>query len=1084
MRPGPLLAPVLALWALLLPGGGGATGGDAPTRIVPGRAVTAEISAGESHRYRLEAGGAGYLRAVVEQRDTDLVLELTGGGRPLNVDSPSGRRGRESALVAVEGPGAWTITVRAVAGGGAGRYRLEVEELPLEEGPPPAWLEAERAWTEASAAYLAGAAGEREEAADRLAAALPTFRRQADPRRAAEALVLLADLRQAAGQPDPAHQLLEQALPLWRAAGDPHGEARTLGASGYAAWRAGRVDEALGRYRRALALYQELGDPYGEAQTLNNMGHAHLYRGEARQARELFLQALEACRGAAAPHLEASLLNNLGGVHQVLGELVDALPCFERARALHRGLAQRLQEARALSNLGSIHRALGDYSRALEAYLEARELFVRLGDAGGEATALNSMGAAYLALGETERARGHFQQALPLRRAAGDGRGEAATLHNLGRVYQALGDPEAARGFFTQALALRRELDDPRGEATTLDHLGALQLATGHLVEAVSSFHHALELRRQVGDRGREARTLRQLGEAHTAAGRPEEARVLLAEALTLLGGPGTEMEQVATLHARARTSRALGRLPQAADHLEAALELLETGSPSLPDPDLEASFFAYHRPVYELAIEVAMERHRSDPAAGHHARALELSEQARGRGLLALLAEAGVEIHRGVDPELLARRRALAAALAGKAAARRRLQERPEAEEELARIEADLLDRLARLEAVEGEIRRQSPAYDEISRPRPPTAAELQRLVGGETLLLEYSLGEERSFLWAVSGDAVTAYELPPRRRVEEACRRLHAAWSHLDAGGTAVRGAAAELAGILLGPVAHRLQRQRLAVVPDGALHYLPFAALPRPGEAESGGGEPLLLHHEVVHLPSASVLALLRRERGKDRPPAGSLAVLADPAFAPAGPTSTITWPPLPWSRREAEAIAALAPAGTSLLALGPRASRELATSGRLAGFRLLHFATHGLLDSQHPRLSGLALATVDDEGRPREGFLGLQDVYNLHLRADLVVLSGCRTALGREIRGEGLVGLARGFLSAGASRVVASLWPVQDRATAELMTAFYRSLLRQGRSPAAALRSAQLEIRRELRWRDPYFWAGFLLVGEWR
>lgn len=152
--------------------------------------------------------------------------------------------------------------------------------------------------------------------------------------------------------------------------------------------------------------------------------------------------------------------------------------------------------------------------------------------------------------------------------------------------------------------------------------------------------------------------------------------------------------------------------------------------------------------------------------------------------------------------------------------------------------------------------------------------------------------------------------------------------------------------------------------------------------------------------------------------------------------------------------------------------------------MSRYRVLHFATHGLLNSQHPELSGIVLSLVDERGRPQDGFLRLHEIYNLKLGADLVVLSACQTALGKEIKGEGLVGLTRGFMYAGAPRVVSSLWNVDDRATAELMKRFYEAMFIQGMPPAAALRAAQTSLRREKGWAAPYYWAGFTLQGEWR
>ena len=318
-----------------------------------------------------------------------------------------------------------------------------------------------------------------------------------------------------------------------------------------------------------------------------------------------------------------------------------------------------------------------------------------------------------------------------------------------------------------------------------------------------------------------------------------------------------------------------------------------------------------------------------------------------------------------------------------------------------------------------------------------------------------------------------------------------------------------------MLLGPVAHDLADRRLAVVADGALHYIPFDALPEPAAGAGRGRQdaaavPLLRRHEVIELPSASVLAAARREAAQRQPPPRLAILLADPVFdredprlAPAAATPAPGGSPdgagaagdalpegrarlgrLRFSGREAQAIAALAPPGAVTAELGFAATRDLALSGRLRDYRYVHLATHGRFDAGRPELSGLLLSRFDAAGRPLQGFVGLRDVYDLDLAADLVVLSGCQTALGKEIRGEGLVGLTRGFLYAGALRVVASLWWIDDRATAELMARFYRGLWREGLRPAAALRQARLALAAERRYRDPFYWGALVLQGDWR
>jgi CHAT domain-containing protein len=283
-----------------------------------------------------------------------------------------------------------------------------------------------------------------------------------------------------------------------------------------------------------------------------------------------------------------------------------------------------------------------------------------------------------------------------------------------------------------------------------------------------------------------------------------------------------------------------------------------------------------------------------------------------------------------------------------------------------------------------------------------------------------------------------------------------------------------------------------KRILVVADGALQYVPFAALPVPG----AGSEPvpMVVEHEIVSLPSASILAVLRRETRGRKPPAKAVAVLADPVFeaddprlgAATGspdPSGHPGFPRLAATRHEADAIVATASEGTTWRAVGFEASRAAAMSPELGQYRIVHFATHGVVDNENPGLSAVIFSMYDARGRAQDGFLRLRDIYGLRLPAELVVLSACNTALGRQVRGEGLVGIVRGFMYAGARRVVASLWKVDDDATGEMMGRFYREMLLNGRSPAAALREAQLAMWRQKRWRPPFYWAAFVLQGEW-
>jgi CHAT domain-containing protein len=342
------------------------------------------------------------------------------------------------------------------------------------------------------------------------------------------------------------------------------------------------------------------------------------------------------------------------------------------------------------------------------------------------------------------------------------------------------------------------------------------------------------------------------------------------------------------------------------------------------------------------------------------------------------------------------------------------------------------------------------------------------------------------------VARDSLTSFDLPGRSKIESEVLRLRERL--YEGAGAAEAGA---LSGMLLPAGLEPLGRKRLLIVPDGVLHLVPFAALCDPGQPEGGCRAPLVLHHEVVHLPSASVLGRMRRRQASRRPAPGLIGVLADPVFERSDPRLVErTGEPHPWerepesglgierlgrlgfTRKEADQILQLFPAEERFSALGFSASRETALSPAFLRNRILHIATHNLVLA-HPDLSGLVLSRYDERGRPVDSFLGVQEIYGLELSADLVVLSACGTGLGREVRGEGVVGLARAFLHSGAQRVVVSLWNVRERDTSELMTRFYREL-RGGLPAAAALRSAQASMMSD--GYRPRSWAGFVLHGE--
>ena len=870
--------------------------------------------------------------------------------------------------------------------------------------------------------------------------------------------------------------------------GQPLEELADRGARLLAAGGAQAAREAAELFGCAAAEFRRRGEPAGEAESLYGRGVASGQVDDRQAAAEAYRLALALYRSLGDRRGEASACNNLGLLAFEEGDVAGAFLQLEAALSLRRAAGEAAAEAATRQNLAALHAALGEPQAALDAYREALAVARQVGELETAAAVLNNLGVLLTSLGRRGEAREALLEALALHRLQGDRRGEAGTLNNLGRLALRHDEPSAAVEHFRAARALFQSVGDRRGQADATDNLGLARLDLGAIDEAVGWIESALALRRALGDRRGEAASLSNLGQALSERGQWGAARALLAEARRRQQQLGNLWDESLTLLRLARSARARGSLDEALAAVESGIDLVESLRARLAHPEFRASFAAAQRDLYELRIDLLMELHRRQPERGFAALAFVAAERARARSLLEILGERRLELAGGLGRGPAEAAKALRPRIGALERRRSRLLEAGE-EDEAGQLGSEVALLLERYRDLEAEIRAASPLYSALVAPEPAGLFAVGELLGPETLLLEIALGAERSYLWAVDGETLAAFTLPPRRSLEAAALELHEllAASHRRAFRAAAEVAAAELSLSVLGPVAERLAGRRLVVVPDGALAYVPFAALPRPGDPHR---RPLGIDQEVVSLPSASVLVALRRAETARRLPSRALAVIADPVFEAldprvgvgAGRAEPTRLPRLPFSRTEAARIAALVPPGEALLALDFAASRELVESGALAPYRFVHFATHARLDAQHPELSGIELSAVGPEGSTLDGTLRLLDVWRLELAADLVTLSACRTALGREVRGEGLVGLSQGFLHAGARAVLVSLWQVPDEATALWMARFYAILLGEGARPSDALRRTRAAMWADPRWSAPSYWSAFELQGD--
>ncbi|NJN73645.1 MAG: CHAT domain-containing protein [Limnothrix sp. RL_2_0] len=842
-----------------------------------------------------------------------------------------------------------------------------------------------------------------------------------------------------------------------------------------------------------------------EATVLNNVGLVYDSLGEKQQALDFYNQSLLIIRTIGDPTMEATVLNNVGLAYDALGEKQQALDAYQKSLPLSELGGARPMVGTTLNNIGLVYYSLGEYEQALEYYQRSLPISQAVGHRQMAATTLNNLGLTYYVLGQQQQnidfyrqAIGFYNDSLTLSQTVGDRRMTATTLNNLGLIYALLDDHQETLEVFNLALPIIREVGDRRMEATTLNNIGLVYRELKDFNQALNFYNQAFPLSQAVGDRG--------------------------AEALVLVN--------IATLE------RDQGNSEKALATMEQAIAIVEDLRTKVASPELRQSYFATVQNYYQFYIDLLMELYKANPGEIYAQRAFAASEQSRARTLLELLTEANADIKTGIDPSLLAEEQSLLAQLNIAEAERLEVYSATKStQQEKAQADATLSKLVTASEALQDRIRRLSPKYGNLKYPQTLDVDQLQtQILDDETILLQYALGTEKSYLWAVTKTGFTSYELPSQAvlnpLINQARQQITDVREGLPATIQQQREQARQMAlqnlsQVILAPVADQLQDKRILIVADGNLNYLPFSVL-----SSTSDYTPLSSRHEIINLPSASTLAILRQQAIAPIRPESSLAIVADPVFnqtdcrlkgegvncaipTPAQPQQNleldmpsgdrldlplpvdllalkrsasnftqVNWDRLPGTRTEAQDIVALFPkTADTLEAFDFDANRELLMGDRLQNYDLIHIATHGFLNTSEPELSGLVLSLFDKEQHLQNGFLRLNDVFNLKLNADLLVLSACETGLGENVRGEGLVGLSRGFMYAGVPRIVMSLWQVSDEATAEFMTRFYRNLLEDNLTAAAALKATQREMREETEWTHPYYWSAFILQGEW-
>jgi CHAT domain-containing protein/Tfp pilus assembly protein PilF len=1000
------------------------------------------IRTGESIIITLALEKGQFQAVTLEQRDSNLMMTLTlPTNKRIRVDYFDGPVGEEKLFWKAEETGAYKLAVSLTSKESlTGRYKLTVQPPRTPTAQDDDRWEAQRLYAEAS-----------------------------HPQ---ELDLLVKAYEEAAGK--------------WRTAGEHSLSAITLINLGKVWFAQTQFAVAKAYYQQALQEAQFASDLRGQADAIANLGLVsdRLSRTweDKQKARRLFDQALGLSRQSKDERVEASTLNNLGRYYRSIGQYQYAEEHYRQALVKMKALGDREREGIVLANLGAAYRSLGLKAEAEKAYNDALDIQSKLDNDGEQARSQNGLGKVLDLLGERsivekENARKKFEVAVNLGKQSKDRdffeHNLGTICYELGMTYNRLGESDKARDSFNQALTHLQAALDLRREGETIHH------------------------------------TLTSLGLLAHARGQKQEARRYLEQALTISRKIKDDYQEAIVLAAQSRCARDENRLMEAKTRIEEALRIVESVAVRITSLDLRSSYTTAQRHFYDLHADILLrlrtQKPRKQPFANYHKVAWLEIERARMAALRESVDSLDLLPSQGVAQADVERLRKLRSELLFV----RTMPDSPEKLDQISKLTTDLQE-------LKAQIAQQIPPAANRADPpvTPDRLREVQAALTKDTLLLEYALGEDHSYLWLITPTSFEVFILPGQARLEGLARLVRDAMASRQEINAEARAASLKLSDWLLGQVASRLGDKKLLIVTDGILDRISFGALPTPADstAATRPDSGLLIEaHEIVYAPAAMTLLSLSGPRDESQAPASSIVAIADPVFnadhreathckegrpraasAIAGASLTDQMAeklsPVPFEEYERsafrEAVFGTPSSSSHHELFGFQAKRSNVLADKLGAYRDVIFYTHGVFDERDQEMTGLALSRLNKEcGAEKTFLLNLNDIYDLKLSADLVTLIACDTARNQTTRGFGLGSIARGFMYAGAARVMGTLWEVNDRASFELATRFYRNR-RAGQTAPQALRKAQLSFLNGNKsdWRLPYYWAGFVLMGE--
>lgn len=938
--------------------------------------------------------------------------------------------------------------------------------------------------------------GRLDEALELLNKALKIHQEMNERGEVATDMTFIAIAHQRKGDYDKSFELSEKALQVHNELHNREQASRTLENIANIYYRKGDYDKAIDYYFQSIAISQEIGNKDLTLTALTNLSPTYWAKKDFNKAIETSGQAEKLAEVLGDEEILAVVLANRATIYGDRGDYAEELKVQEHCLAIFQKLGSLQHVAITYQNIGAEQQAMGNYGKAQEAFQRSLGIADQVDDKPLMGVALANISEIHLLLGSYDDALDYAQRSLKVLKEVGEQQPVASSLETVGLIYAATGNYNAALKSLKEVFRMAEKIKDQSKLASSQYYIGVTYAKLGDFDQALTNYKNALTL-------WSAAEIKRGMGWCYLMIGSAEFQKKEFAKAdddfdksIALLKETGSQDELWRAIYDKSLVDRERGNLTDSVTSMKEAVEVLDHVRGEVFLPEQKWMFLEDRLDVYEDLIRQLVNSQNIADAFAY-------VQRSKARAFLDLLSEARIDPRSNINAEEYEEKRQLQAEMMN-------LNQSIEEEYENGKVDQAAIHELQkernRLDDqyvnLMLKIRQENPRYASLQYPQPLKLTEAQALIDKDTVLMEYFVGKKGSFCFVITHDDAKEFSLPTESELNEQVRSINGAIQEPELISETTSGMyrqyatkARSLYRELLEPAGVALQmKQKIIIAPDGILGYLPFECLlTADNDSERIDFSKLSylgLHYEIQYVPSISVLDAIEHNRPVNEDGyRKALIAFADPQNGPV-PAKNLTgldrkvrdWstllPPLPFAKKEVERISKLYPKGSTTLLIGKDATEVNAKKMDLQNYRIVHFASHGLIDEEHPQFSSLIL----NAGGGEDGYLTMREVFDLKLNADLVVLSACKSGLGQRIRGEGVNGLSRSFLGAGAASVLVSLWNVSDRSTSDFMTSFYREMETAKLSKAAALKAARRKMILGQKYSHPYYWSPFILIGK--